>query len=140
MNRDAEHTSEQVAGGETVLVIDDNDAVLNIVVAMLEHSGFSVLSASSGHEALEVYRAHRTSVACIALDVSMPDMSCADIVAGLRNVEPHARIWLISGHDERTCEQLSETTQAAGYLQKPFRAEALCASIRHAIDTDPARR
>ena len=84
---------------ETILVVDDNQLVLNVVVAMLQRVGFRVLSATSGADALRLAEETHGNIELLLSDVDMPEMSGRDLGEALKRIRPETRVILMSGGD-----------------------------------------
>ncbi len=119
----------EAARTQLVLVVDDHDLVRNLVVTILEKGGFEVLAAASGQQALEVYAERMDEIACVLLDLSMPKMSGPQVLEALKEHDPDVKVVLMSAHDESAGAVLIEEAGAIGYLRKPFRPEALVATV-----------
>jgi DNA-binding NtrC family response regulator len=102
---------------ETILVVDDNKAVLGSVVAVLEREGFRVLSAASGAAALELAEGVRGRIDLLLSDVDMPEMSGPDLGENLKKVRPDLLVMLMSGGDNGNLLVLN---YGWAYIQKPF--------------------
>lgn len=120
--------------GETVLVVDDEEAVRNLALSVLERNGYRVLLAADGAEAVAVFRAHRDRIALVLLDLTMPQLSGAQALAELRALSPEVRIVLTSGYG--VGEDLMAATDASdGFLPKPYSPTQVAAAVRNALDT-----
>ena len=108
----------QVAA-RTVLVIDDEDLVRDVVARMVEDLGYAALTAADGAAGLELV-AHR-NVDAVLVDLTMPNMSGADVIAALRERRPGLPVVLCSGYDRDG----RGPVKADAYLPKPFRIDAL---------------
>jgi two-component system cell cycle sensor histidine kinase/response regulator CckA len=82
---------------ETILVVDDNETVLQCVVAILKHANFTVISADSGANAIEVAQATEGRIDMLLSDVDMPLMSGPDLGATLKKTRPDLHVMLMSG-------------------------------------------
>ena len=102
-----------------VLVIDDEDLVRDVVARMVEDLGYAALTASDGMAGLEVV--DREQVDAVLLDLTMPLMSGADVIAALRKRRPTLPVILCTGFDRDRRGPI----EADAYLPKPFRIEAL---------------
>jgi len=121
-------------GSGKILVVDDEHAVRTIARDLLESSGFTVLEAKNGVEAIDVYRARRSEIDVVLLDMTMPGMSGADALREIRKLESDARVILTSGYDgQDTVAQREELTGVA-FLQKPYRARTLLSKIAHVLE------
>jgi CheY-like chemotaxis protein len=120
------------ASRPVVLLADDEPLVLMIAQHLLEDSGFSVLPAEDGCQAVSIFEAKADSIACVILDASMPNMNGEEAARRIKAIRSNARILMASGTAG------SELHQRMGglmdcHVQKPFRIEDLCAKIRAAI-------
>ncbi len=102
---------------ETILVVDDNEAVLKTVVAVLEGEGFRVLSASGGPAALKLADNADGRIDLLLSDVEMPDMSGPDLGENLKRTRPGLRVMLMSGGANVSLLVLN---YGWAYIQKPF--------------------
>lgn len=125
--------AESWRGHGTVLVVDDEEPVREVAADLLRQLGFEVLAAASGAEGLELFRQHCDELRLVLLDLVMPEMDGAEVLREIRRQDPDARVLLTSGYHER--EKIEEMlgSGAAGFLQKPFRAEMLVLRVRDAL-------
>jgi PAS domain S-box-containing protein len=103
----------------TVLVIDDEDLVRDVVARMIEDLGYAAVTAANGTAGLEVIS--QRSVDAVLVDLTMPMMNGADVIAALRSKQPALPVILCSGFDR----DRRGPVKADAYLPKPFRIEAL---------------
>jgi len=123
---------------ETILVVDDDDLVLNMVVAILESAGFRVLSADSGAHAIELAEGTAGPIHLLLSDVDMPQMSGPQLSEFLKNGRPNMRVMLMSGGDNG----LLVLNYGWAYLQKPFMAVKLVqmvTDVLHSPDRSQCR-
>ncbi len=115
-----------VRGRGTVLVVEDEPMVLAFVEKGLEQLGYTVLTASSGKEACELYARHANQIGCVLLDMIMPEMSGLETYARLKAIRSDVKVIMSSGYSrERLPEELAE----ADFLGKPYSLEALSRAI-----------
>jgi PAS domain S-box-containing protein len=112
-------SAELRAAARTVLVVDDEDLVRDVVARMVEDLGYGVLTAADGPTALAIVAAQR--VDCVLVDLTMPLMSGGEVVAQLRISHPELPIVLVSGYDRDRRGPVA----ANAYLAKPFRMDML---------------
>ena len=93
-------------GTETILLVDDDDRVLDMVRQMIGMGGYQVLSARSGEEALEMYASHREDIALVVLDLIMPGMGGKRCLQELLRINPNAKILVASGYSSHQARQL----------------------------------
>jgi CheY-like chemotaxis protein len=115
--------------GETVLVIDDEENIVKITTATLEHFGYKTKSAADGAKGLRVYKEMPNEVDLVLTDMSMPEMDGTTMIKALRSIDPSIKIIGMSGlmNAEQTAEL--EALEVAAFLTKPFTAEKLLNAI-----------
>ncbi|SDP97598.1 Response regulator receiver domain-containing protein [Lentzea jiangxiensis] len=116
-----------------VLVVEDEDPVRRYTVSLLEELGFAVLQATDGTEAIAILRDRRPEVGAMLLDHSMPGLSGEEVLAELEREGLTVPVVLTSGYDRTSLERRFAGHEVAGYLQKPFRIEALDETVRHVL-------
>lgn len=116
-----------------VLVVEDEDPVRRYTVSLLEELGFTVLQAADGVEAIAVLRERGAEISAMLLDHSMPGLSGEQVLAELEREGIGVPTVLTSGHDRTALERRFAGHEVAGYLQKPFRIEALDEVVRRAV-------
>jgi CheY-like chemotaxis protein len=120
-------------GRETVLVVEDEDAVRQLAAESLERAGYRVIAAASGEEALRVADAFDGTIHLLLSDVVMPGMKGPQLAVRLRAARPLIRVLLMSGYaaDVVTKEDLKEAT----LLSKPFSPATLTKAVLRVLDT-----
>lgn len=125
---------EQLLGGsETILVVDDEHMVREMVAWVLESKGYHPLMAASGEEALDVFRQEAARIDLILLDLVMPGMGGEEAFLALKEINAGIPILLSS---VRTHEDLAESLiarGAKGVVYKPYRGNTLLAAVRRAL-------
>jgi two-component system, cell cycle sensor histidine kinase and response regulator CckA len=119
-------------GQGTVLVVEDEEGVREVVVRMLERLGFHVITAVDGPDGLRVLDEHDGGVTAVLLDLSMPRMGGPETVRLLRQRAPELPVVLMSGYTEQDVASkiLDGLGGAVGFLQKPFLSEDLSGVLR----------
>jgi len=119
--------------GELVLVVDDEVAALQTVKAILQRSGYRVLTARGGAEALEIYERDRVEIRGVLLDMMMPDMDGLTVMARLRERDPHVQLIASSGLHVagRTAETLA--ANRVPFLSKPYSDEQLLMALAQVL-------
>jgi len=115
-------------GGETVLLVEDDPAVRNVVRRMLEGLGYAVVEASGAINALDLVAETAVDVDLLLTDVVMPVMSGPELSVEIRKLRPRVRVLFVSGFSDRHVE--------GSLLQKPFTVAQLGSRIRQVLDTD----
>ena len=129
-------TEDTPRGEETLLLVEDDPAVLTVGKAMLASLGYSVMTATNGQEGLEVYKAHQDEIALVLTDLTMPKMSGMALCKAIAALNPTVRVLLISGY--HTPQELAELSSLGlqGFVPKPFNLEGLGKAVRQALDND----
>lgn len=125
-------------GSETVLVVDDEQTVLETTSRMLEHLGYTVLSASDGIEALDTLRQRKEDVACVIMDFQMPKMNGMECSRNIQTLVPGMPIVFTSGHNLQPHLATLAEAGAKATLQKPYELRDLAQSVRTALDGEAA--
>jgi len=118
-------TDSPLGQGELILVVDDEVAILEITQITLETSGYRVLTASDGIEAIALYAEHKDKISVVLLDLMMPELDSVTIIRTLHKLNPQVQIVAMSGlaTNEATTKVLREGVQS--FLAKPFTAPEL---------------
>ena len=124
-------------GSETVLLVEDADAMRRLAHEMLESAGYRVLEAASGEEALRIAGSQQASIDVLLTDLIMPDMTGRELAAWLRVAEPRLRIVYMSGYTDEAAVQRGDLMPGSPFLQKPFSADQLLRALRMALDQPP---
>ncbi len=112
-------------GEGTVLVVDDEEIVREVVVRTLESLGLRVISAIDGQEGVELFKAHASEISLVLMDLSMPRLSGDAALREIHGLQPGARVVLMSGYSEQEARQKFGDYGLAGFLQKPFELKSL---------------
>jgi CheY-like chemotaxis protein len=123
--------------GESILVVDDEEAALAIMRTTLENYGFKVFTATSGPEALAMLDRELGAVHLIVTDLMMPFMDGRQTVDALRKILPDIPIIAISGLDQEKSD-LGPDIPAAAFIQKPFTADRLLTTVDQVLKSQRA--
>ncbi len=121
------------ATGETVLLVDDEPAIRTLGRHILEKSGYRVLLAEDGIDAIETFGEVANQVALVILDMTMPRMSGPDTFRHLREIKPDVGVLFSSGYSP---EHLDLANLGAGFIGKPYRPAELLEAVRAQINRD----
>jgi PAS domain S-box-containing protein len=113
----------------TVLLVDDEEVVRDMVGEVLEHEGFSVIRAEDGAKGVALFRERRDRIDVVLLDLSMPGLSGEETFRRLREIDPAVRVVLSSGYDHDEATGRFGPNGPAGFIQKPYRPQELMAEI-----------
>jgi CheY-like chemotaxis protein len=115
-------------------VVDDEAHVRVVAALALEKTGFTVLTAADGQEAVAVFREHAKTVRAVLLDLTMPHMDGAATMNELRQIKPDVRVVLSSGYTEEDATRHFTHRDLVGFLQKPYALKDLIAAVRGALE------
>lgn len=131
-----EMASEALLNGkEMVLLVDDEETVISVSRDMLEALGYSVITASSGREACEVYRTHKAMVDLVILDVIMPDMGGEETFTELLGIDPSVKVILSSGYSLDGLAARIMERGCKAFIQKPFTINVLSQKLREVLSS-----
>jgi two-component system cell cycle sensor histidine kinase/response regulator CckA len=119
-----------------VLVVDDDETVRTVAKQMLRRSGFTVLTAANGREAVEKFAAARTEITLVLLDLTMPVLGGEEAFRAMRQMRPDVRVVLMSGYSSHELASRYGAEGLAGFVQKPFRLEELEACLTTVLACD----
>jgi CheY-like chemotaxis protein len=122
------------SGSETILLVEDEDAVRSLSRLALQASGYTVLEARNGQEGYFVAQQHAGPIHLLITDVVMPRVSGRRLVELLGPVRPQMRTLFISGYSDEVLSLGADT----GFLQKPFTPMSLARKVRDVLDHDRA--
>jgi PAS domain S-box-containing protein len=121
-----------VQGRGTILVVEDEEVVSNLLQEALTRAGYEVLLAGNGEEALRIFPRHASRISLVLLDLVMPVMSGEEALPHLLTMKPGVPVIVSSGQDERECIRKLQESRVAGFLQKPYKPALLVEKV-HAI-------
>jgi len=124
-------------GTGTILLVDDEEAVLEVGEKLLKVMGYHVLTAREGREAIDVYKKHRETVDLVLLDIIMPNMKGGEVFDCLKEINPDIKVLLSSGYSiDGEASKILERG-GKGFIQKPFHLERLSETIRAILGNNP---
>ena len=109
----------------TVLLVDDDPVLCDIIAAVLEHLCFTVFIAINGKEAVALFQKHHNSIDCLLTDLSMPNMNGRETIAALRKIKPDLPVILSSGYDEAHAMDGDYKELPQAFLHKPYTKDDL---------------
>jgi DNA-binding NtrC family response regulator len=127
-------------GWETLLLAEDEAAVRQSEREFLEASGYTVLEAHNGDDALRVARNYSGTIHLMITDVVMPCMDGAKLAEQLSSERPEMKVLFVSGYAENTVLQHGAIDIAGQFLQKPFTLKSLARKIREALGSGEMTR
>jgi len=140
--RVADLPPQTTRGCETVLLVEDEAVVRELTLQILEASGYHVLEAMNGAEALRIAQEHSAPehpapIHLLLTDVVMPGMNGQELADQLRRHHPDMRVLFTSGYDARQVDREDLASREIAFLPKPFSAESLRHQVREMLDRVP---
>jgi PAS domain S-box-containing protein len=124
-----------IRGHETILLADDEPAILKMTTIMLERQGYTVLTAISPNEAIRLARDHPGRIDLLLTDVVMPEMNGCDLARNLLSIHPNLKRLFMSGYTASIIAQHQVLDQDEHFIQKPFSLKELGKKLREVLDT-----
>jgi CheY-like chemotaxis protein len=121
-------------GQETVLLTEDEEQVRHMIRMILEMSGYRVLEADSGDEALAIYKQHDGQIDLVMTDVVMPQMSGRELAQRVEILHPGIKVLYMSGYTDDAIVHHGLLDQEIAFLQKPFTPDVLMRKVREVLD------
>jgi PAS domain S-box-containing protein len=121
-------------GGETILVVEDEDLVLDVARRILTRHGYRVLAARGGAEALEQINEHRGTIHLLLTDVVMPGLTGKQVAERIRELRPTIRVLYMSGYPESVITSQGVVQRGIHLVPKPFVAADLLDHVRATLD------
>jgi two-component system, cell cycle sensor histidine kinase and response regulator CckA len=124
-------------GTETILVVEDEDALREVARRSLKAAGYTVLIATAGDEALLVSARHAGTIHLLLTDVVMPRMSGRSLAQALLKTRPTAKVLYMSGYAESAFVHHGVVDEGTHFISKPFTATDLPQKVRSVLDSEP---
>jgi PAS domain S-box-containing protein len=121
-------------GTETILVVEDQDGIRDIVRESLRRNGYKVLIAVDGNEALQMAGGYSDPIHLLITDLIMPNIGGRELAQRLTPARPGMKVLFMSGYSEHSALDIEATSQSASVLQKPFSLDALARTVRCVLD------
>jgi len=134
-------TPRDITGQDTILLVEDEEAVRSFAARALKLRGYNVLEASGGEEALDLVRNHTGNIHLVITDVVMPNMDGPTLVRALKRLRPDIHVIFMSGYAEEAFRRNDEKAEDLHFLPKPFGLKQLAAKVKDVLSgAPPAKR
>jgi PAS domain S-box-containing protein len=130
----------QTKATETILVVEDEDEIRDMVREYLERKGYTVVAANNGRDALQVAQRYKGSIHLLLTDVVMPQVGGHELAQQIKGMRPRIKILFTSGYPEHATLDEKIADQSAVLLQKPYPLNTLASQIRKMLDTTESAR
>lgn len=120
----------------TILAVDDDPQVLQLIEAILTDAGYMILTAGGGREAVDLFEDKTEAIGLVILDIQMPGMDGKEVFARLKSIKPEIPILISSGYDETTALNGLRFGPIDGYVPKPYRRSILLEKVQQCLGDD----
>jgi len=120
-------------GTETVLLAEDEDAIREFIKKLLKEYGYKVITASSGQEAINEFKAHKDKIQLVLLDVIMPNKNGKDAYDEIKKIRPDIRVLFMSGYPADIIHKHDIIEKGFAYIEKPASPTKLLRKIREVL-------
>ena len=131
--------ARDVTGQDTILLVEDEEAVRSFAARALRMRGYNVLEASGGEEALEIVKEQAGSIDLIITDVVMPNMDGPTMVRNVKVLHPDLPVIFMSGYAEEAFRKNDQSSEDIHFLPKPFGLKQLAAKVKEVL-SEPTNR
>jgi CheY-like chemotaxis protein len=121
-------------GNETVMIVEDDERILKFLVDLLSGTGYKVIEARGGIEALEKYRGHADEVMLLVCDIVIPEKNGRELHRELLKIRPDLKVLFISGYTLDALRKRGIETDDMIFMSKPFKPRELLVTVRNLLD------
>ncbi|MCH2174710.1 MAG: response regulator [Lentisphaeria bacterium] len=121
---------DDLSGTETILLVDDEGIILDVVIDMLQSLGYTVVLAQNGQECVDIFKANPGVIDLVLLDMVMPELNGHEAFFQMKEFDPKVKVLLQSGYIAQKEAQEVLESGALGFLQKPYRMNQLAKKLR----------
>jgi two-component system cell cycle sensor histidine kinase/response regulator CckA len=125
--------TRDVTGQDTILLVEDEEAVRSFAARALRMRGYHVLEASGGEEALEIVKSDEAKIDLIITDVVMPNMDGPTMVRHVKQLKPNLAVIFMSGYAEEAFRRNDQNSEGIHFLPKPFGLKQLAAKVKEVL-------
>ena len=135
MTRPRRAVMKEIEGGsETLLIVEDEEILRELVQESLSEKGYNVLTCSDGEEAIEIFKKRRGEIALVLSDMGLPKMGGYELFQRLKSMDPSVKLILASGYLEPNLKSEILKAGAKDFIQKPYSPEQIQETIRRLLD------
>jgi signal transduction histidine kinase/CheY-like chemotaxis protein len=128
---------KKTTGNEIILLIEDNESILDAVETMLQHFGYTVITASYGEQAIEIYDSRKDTIDLVILALNMPGMGGRKCLERLIEIKPDLKTIVTSGYTSAANVNIVQNGVNTVFVEKPYQLEELLRIVRDILDRDP---
>lgn len=121
------------SGNETLLVVDDEEAILKSMLEALTYHGYKVFAMGDSTSALKIFKKIHQEISLVISDIAMPAMDGKELIRQIKTIKPEIKILAISGHTKYIADK-DGIREIDGFLKKPFESYHLLSVVRRILD------
>ena len=125
---------EKSTGSETILLVEDQAAIREVISAYLMRLGYNVLTAPDGEAALSIAATQQKSIDLVVTDLLMPNMGGLELATRMKQLHPETRVLFMSGYPDEAIRSQEGLTEDVEIMQKPFSMKSLAAKARSILE------
>jgi PAS domain S-box-containing protein len=133
VKKEEKASNEKITGSETILLVDDEAGILEVVKPMLERFGYRVMSANSPLKALSLAKAYKETIDLLITDVVMPEMNGYELMGKVKELHPEIKNLFMTGYTEDVIVDRGVLQEGINFLQKPFLSKVLAEKVREVL-------
>ncbi len=122
-----------VFGTGRILLVDDDEFIRSLGQRILEKSGYSVITAGNGREAVDIFKQKRDEISLVILDLIMPVMDGNQCLEEILRIDPGAKVLIATGHSPDGATEANLEGMATGFVRKPYNLGELLKSVRDVL-------
>jgi PAS domain S-box-containing protein len=128
-----EDGGEDYSGTETILLVEDDETVRNLIREILKDHGYEVIEAADGTTALSIFGIHKAKINLLVTDIIMPGISGGELRDRMKEIRPDIKVLFISGYTDDSLSQSGILSSDAALLEKPFTPDDLARKVREVL-------
>lgn len=133
---DAKAKSIEIPGGsETILVVEDEELMLELVVTLLVQKGYYVLKAKDGEEAVKLHARHKDQIDLVLSDIGLPKLDGREACRRMKQIDPELVVFLASGYLDPSLRSEILKGGVSGFIDKPYSPSEIIRKVREALDS-----
>lgn len=129
-----QHTAQTPDGKETILLVEDEPMLLELVQSLLESAGYRVLTAKDGRTAVEMYKTHQQEIRLVLSDLGLPLLSGWEACRQMLAINPALKVVVATGYLDHAAKDEMMESGVKEFVQKPYFAAELIAKLRDLLN------
>ncbi|MDE3057901.1 MAG: response regulator, partial [Bacteroidota bacterium] len=123
-------------GSETLLIVEDEEKLIELLQTFLGDAGYRVLTVNDGEQAIELYKREHKNIAFVLIDIGLPKLEGDEVYLRLKEINPKIKAVLASGNMQTEILQTMNAEGVCGFLSKPYDLNEILRKIREVLDAN----